>query len=234
MYSWSIACRRCSNYIFILNLTPGFNGLSEDNCKRIQETFKLWDLVRLILEVLWLYMIDLADTLPLPFTNIKNVQCRLLSVGETPFLSQYEQHIPVCTCITDGLLQLRVVMMPTLSPLAWYQLCRHWQRIRLPWRQAAAPTVTTNLALWQVPIFHIAAVTSTTRRINLLIRRFAEVNQLVSPEVVLQMTSCVHCEAEWRIYASLNTVYIVSDNGLSTDQRQAITRTNVYTFQSDP
>ena len=40
------------NYIFILNLTPGFNGLSEDNCKRIQETFKFWDLVRLILEVL--------------------------------------------------------------------------------------------------------------------------------------------------------------------------------------
>ena len=24
-----------SNYIFILNLIPGFNGLSEDNCKRI-------------------------------------------------------------------------------------------------------------------------------------------------------------------------------------------------------
>ena len=49
---WSIACRRCSNYIFILNLTPGFNGLSEDNCMKIQETFKFWDLVRLILEVL--------------------------------------------------------------------------------------------------------------------------------------------------------------------------------------
>ena len=30
---------RCSNYIFILNLTPGFNGLSEDNCKGIQEPF---------------------------------------------------------------------------------------------------------------------------------------------------------------------------------------------------
>ena len=29
--SWSIACRRCSNYIFILNLTPGFNGLGKDN-----------------------------------------------------------------------------------------------------------------------------------------------------------------------------------------------------------
>ena len=45
--SWSIAWRRCSNYIFILNLTPGINGWSEDNCKRIQETFKFWDLVRL-------------------------------------------------------------------------------------------------------------------------------------------------------------------------------------------
>ena len=50
--SLSIACRRCSNYIFILNLTPGFNGLSEDNCMRIQETFKFWNLVRLIQEVL--------------------------------------------------------------------------------------------------------------------------------------------------------------------------------------
>ena len=44
--------RRCSNYIFILNFTPGFNGLSEDNCKRIQETFEFWNLVRLIQEVL--------------------------------------------------------------------------------------------------------------------------------------------------------------------------------------
>ena len=46
------ACRCVSNYIFILNLTHGFNGLSEDICKRIQETFKFWGLVRLILEVL--------------------------------------------------------------------------------------------------------------------------------------------------------------------------------------
>ena len=38
--------------IFTLNLTPGFNGLSEDNCKGMQETFKFGDLVRLILQVL--------------------------------------------------------------------------------------------------------------------------------------------------------------------------------------
>ena len=30
-------------YIFI-NLTPGFNGLSKDNCKAGQEPFKFWNL----------------------------------------------------------------------------------------------------------------------------------------------------------------------------------------------
>ena len=50
--SWSIACRRCSNYIFILNLTPGFNGLGKDNYKMRREAFKFWYLVRLILKTL--------------------------------------------------------------------------------------------------------------------------------------------------------------------------------------
>ena len=50
--SWSIACRPCSNYIFILNLTPGFNGLGKDNYKMRREAFKFWDLVCLILEIL--------------------------------------------------------------------------------------------------------------------------------------------------------------------------------------
>ena len=41
-----------ANYIFKLDLTPGFNGLGKDNCKTRRETFKFWDLVRLIQEVL--------------------------------------------------------------------------------------------------------------------------------------------------------------------------------------
>ena len=49
--SWSIACRCCSNYIFILNLTPGFNWLGKDNYKTRWEIFKFWDLVCLILDV---------------------------------------------------------------------------------------------------------------------------------------------------------------------------------------
>ena len=31
------------NYIVILNLTPGFNGLGKDHCKRRQEIFKFGD-----------------------------------------------------------------------------------------------------------------------------------------------------------------------------------------------
>ena len=33
------ACRRCSNYIFILNLAHGFNGLGKDNRNTRRETF---------------------------------------------------------------------------------------------------------------------------------------------------------------------------------------------------
>ena len=49
--SWSIACRRCSNYISNLHLTLGFNILRKDSCKPRRETFKFWDLVRLILAI---------------------------------------------------------------------------------------------------------------------------------------------------------------------------------------
>ena len=44
------ACRRCSNYIFILDLTSGFKGFGKDSRKTARGSFKCWDLVRLILE----------------------------------------------------------------------------------------------------------------------------------------------------------------------------------------
>ena len=50
--SWSIACRRCSNNILILDLIHGFNRLCEDNCKVGRESLKFWNFVRLILETL--------------------------------------------------------------------------------------------------------------------------------------------------------------------------------------
>ena len=39
--SWSSVDRLCSNYIFILDLTPDFNRLGKDNCKTRRETFKI-------------------------------------------------------------------------------------------------------------------------------------------------------------------------------------------------
>ena len=53
--NWSIACRCCFNYIFILGLTPGFDILRKGNCKPTRETFKFWDSVLLILET-WQYI----------------------------------------------------------------------------------------------------------------------------------------------------------------------------------
>ena len=45
-------CRRCSNYIFIIHLTLGFNILRKDNYKPKRETIEFGDLVRLILDIL--------------------------------------------------------------------------------------------------------------------------------------------------------------------------------------
>ena len=50
--SWSITCWHCSNYIFILDIIPGCNWLGRDNCKKRRESFKFWDKVPLILEIL--------------------------------------------------------------------------------------------------------------------------------------------------------------------------------------
>ena len=50
----------CSNYIFILNWTPGFSGFGKDNCKTRRETFMFGDWVRLILEN-WRYKSAGAD-----------------------------------------------------------------------------------------------------------------------------------------------------------------------------
>ena len=66
--SWSITCRRCSNHIFILDLTPGFNGLGKDICKTRRESFKFWDLVCLILEILRYFFPPNHAFFPVMFT----------------------------------------------------------------------------------------------------------------------------------------------------------------------
>ena len=42
-YSWSIACRRCSSYIFILDWTPGFNGWAKTAARRYDKHLSVWN-----------------------------------------------------------------------------------------------------------------------------------------------------------------------------------------------
>ena len=64
-------CRRCSNYFFIVYLTPGFNRLGKDKCKTRRESFKFWDLVRLILEMLrYRYITVLANKFVTPRNEV--------------------------------------------------------------------------------------------------------------------------------------------------------------------
>ena len=50
--SWGIACWRCSIYIFILDPTPAFNGFGKVNCKMRWESFKFWDVVPYIRDLI--------------------------------------------------------------------------------------------------------------------------------------------------------------------------------------
>ena len=55
-----MACRHCSNYIFILDFAPGSGGLG--NCKTRRETLKFLDLVPPILEI-WRYIMKKKQVL---------------------------------------------------------------------------------------------------------------------------------------------------------------------------
>ena len=86
-HSWSITCRRCSNYIFILDLTPGFNGLGINNCKMRRETLKCWDLVCLILEV-WKCILML-DTAWYHITALTKVELKWVLQASLGFYCKY-------------------------------------------------------------------------------------------------------------------------------------------------
>ena len=81
-----IARRRCSNYIFILDLTPGFNGLGKDNCKTRRGSFMFWDLVRLISEIYGNSQLTLPEcqTLRCGVAGAVNMAPKLLIVIPAP------------------------------------------------------------------------------------------------------------------------------------------------------
>ena len=110
--SWSIACRHWSNYIFIVILIPGFNGLDKDNCKTRQETFKVWYLVHLILE-LWWY---------LPFQTFLNTEM----AQAVDILPHWKKH----TMVVDALL-IQGSMASAALVLIW--ISQNTQASALTW-----------------------------------------------------------------------------------------------------
>ena len=88
--NWSIACRRCSNYIFILDLTPGFNILRKDNWKPRRKAFKVWDLVRLTSEILRQINSVVKPMVPcLPWGGISVICCWEMNIHR---ISSWPQH----------------------------------------------------------------------------------------------------------------------------------------------
>ena len=85
--SWSIACRRCSNYIFILDFMTGFNGLGKNNCNMRRALFKSYDSVRLILRdftvlcIWWTLIIEQSDK-PLYYIQHHNYKGTRVSLSD--------------------------------------------------------------------------------------------------------------------------------------------------------
>ena len=102
--SWSIACRRCSSYIFNSDLTPDFNGLSKDKCRTRRESFKSWDWVllrfygKLCLLICW----SKLNKLPLnPLVNPTDSICFPQTMTLWSHTMSHFRHITpqCCACI---------------------------------------------------------------------------------------------------------------------------------------
>ena len=81
---WSIICRRCSNHIFILDLTPGFNGLDKDNCKTRRETFKFWELMRYV--IFMYHYLPIQGVVSLRFRELSKICSRDFCIAEVVLL----------------------------------------------------------------------------------------------------------------------------------------------------
>ena len=68
--SWRIACRCCSMYILILDLTPVPKWIGQRQLQDEREKFKIWDSVRLLLEVLLYLKTKLGKILLVYFSVI--------------------------------------------------------------------------------------------------------------------------------------------------------------------
>ena len=101
-YGWSIAYRRCSNYIFILDLTPGFFGLGKDNCKTRRETFNFENFGASHIRG---FMVLTVDS-PYPAAEFFFFMMTSLSLGagNSPVTSEFPSQRPwLISCLWDAI-----------------------------------------------------------------------------------------------------------------------------------
>ena len=76
----NVTYQRCSNYIFIPDLTPGSNGLGKDNCKTRRDISKFWDLVRPLWGV-WRWLVFANMSCQSPRDCLGLLECPRLWLG---------------------------------------------------------------------------------------------------------------------------------------------------------
>ena len=167
--SWSIACRRCSNNIFILHWTLGFNILCKDNCKPSRETFRYCDLVRLILETLRYFVITFITKIWLH--NLLIRPAIILSLGLAYLISgasysiidsilmQFAATVQLALVPTGNGLVLNMWQNPCLYQLAQLERLRSEIPCAAPWlpilvihiRSQVKTRTTRKPAFWGYP-----------------------------------------------------------------------------------
>ena len=93
----NVACPRCSNYIFIIDLTPGFNGLGKDKCKTRRETFKFWDSVWLIV---CLFVSLLRHFWLIHFFHLRLLYQPYLGICQAPYVQSHQRQPMSAVTIT--------------------------------------------------------------------------------------------------------------------------------------
>ena len=136
--SWSIAYRRRSNYIFILDLTPGFNILRKDNCKPRQETFNFWDLVHLILEIL--RYIKLFPGYPMTKHSSMTLSREWWIISQSLLFSNAWE-----SCVVK---YGRFCHWSNTNHFVSYKIISHWQIIMQRLSYDLGPEITNTISDW--------------------------------------------------------------------------------------
>ena len=92
------ACRCCFNYIFILDLTHGFNWLAKNDCKTRRELFKCSDFACLLFKVCWCHH-----------------GCDMLELSSSLLLIKHASNVTINRCLTNRFRRKLRLMQETVA-----------------------------------------------------------------------------------------------------------------------